>query len=66
MLVAEIIVDERNTEWQSLMNIHMEVCFNALERSEAHYRELLKKTGWELQKTSSTSGPLSLLEATAV
>lgn len=66
VLVAEILVDENNTEWQSLMTCHMIVCFNALERTEGHYRHLLKETGWELKQTSRTSGPLSLLEATAV
>ncbi|PWN26362.1 S-adenosyl-L-methionine-dependent methyltransferase [Jaminaea rosea] len=66
LLVAEILIDADNTSWQRTMSLHMLAVFNAEERTEEQYRSLLKQTGWQLQKTSATSGPLSLLEAVAI
>jgi hypothetical protein len=35
----------------------------ARERTVGHYRELLERTGWRLQRVLASPGPMSVVEA---
>lgn len=67
LLVIEMMVPE---PWASspahLLDLNMLVMLGGIERTETEYAALLADSGWELRQAIPTSGPFSVLEATAV
>jgi ubiquinone/menaquinone biosynthesis C-methylase UbiE len=67
LLIAERVVPIGNAPSEAkLFDINMLVIAGGRERTEAEYRDLLEKAGFELSRVIATKAPLSLIEARPV
>lgn len=67
LLIVDIVIPEGNgADFGKLMDVNMLVMTGGLERTEAQFRELLAKSGFQLTRIVPTESPLSVVEAVPV
>lgn len=64
LFIAEFVIPDSNTpHYSKLFDIHMMCTTSGKERTEMEYSELLQHAGWRHKNTSSSFGPLNVIEA---
>jgi hypothetical protein len=64
LLLAELVVPPGNTpSFSKMLDLEMMAMMGGIERTEAEYRDLLAKAGFQLTRIYSTPSPWSILEA---
>jgi hypothetical protein len=63
VLIVEMVIPERNVPGISkFLDLQMLVFLSGLERTEADYRDLLDRAGFELTRVVPTPSPYSVIE----
>jgi hypothetical protein len=64
LLIIEIIIEKDNyPSWGKMMDLYMMIGVNGRERTREEYAELLKKSGFRIEKIKRTVSPLSIIVA---
>jgi hypothetical protein len=66
LLIEAIIPDDARPSWIRLLDVHMMTLLTGRERTEAEFRELLRRAGFRLDRTIEIGLKTSILESEAV
>ena len=65
LYIAEILLDKDSDRFKYMVSTHMMNMTGALERTEAEFAEILRKSGFEIANVHRNKGFISLIEAVA-
>jgi len=65
LYIAEILLDKDSDRFKHMVSTHMMNMTGALERTEGEFRDILRRSGFEIANVHRNKGFISLIEAVA-
>ena len=64
-MIEQLIPEDKAPHWAKMLDIHMLTLLGGKQRTEEEYGELLRRSGFALERVHPTRSDVSIIEAKA-